>query len=91
MTKTYIMFNKDDKYTIVNDKQEEIFEIPKKTLSIEGKKIYDVFFSDFEKGNDIKLDKDKSIDESEDKLSIAVYNNVKEIIEKIVTGINDSE
>lgn len=91
MIKTYTMFNKDDKYIIVNDNQEEIFEIPKKTLSIDGKILYDVIFSDFEKGNSIKLDKDKSIDESEDKLSIAVYNNVKEIIDKIVTGINDSE
>ena len=80
MIKTYTMFNKDDKYTIFNDNQEEIFEIPKKTLSIDGKILYDV-----------KLDKDKSIDESDDKLSIAVYNNVKEIIDKIVTGINDSE
>lgn len=91
MIKTYTMFNKDDKYTIFNDNQEEIFEIPKKTLSIDGKTLYDVIFSDFEKGDGIKLDKDKSIDESDDKLSIAVYNNVKEIIDKIVTSINDSE
>lgn len=91
MIKTYIMFNKDDKYTIVNDKQEEILEIPKKTLSVDGKKLYDAIFFDFEKGDNIKLDKDKSIDESEDKLSIAVYINVKEIIDKIVIGINDSE
>lgn len=91
MIKTYIMYNKDEKYTITNEDNEEIFEISKKTLSIDGKTLYDVIFSDFEKGDGIKLDKDKSIDEAEDKLSIAVYNNVKEIIDKIVTGINNSE
>ena len=91
MIKTYIMYNKEDKYAIINEDNKEIFEIPKKTLSIDGKKLYDAMFSDFEKGNDIKLDKDKSIDESNDKLSIVVYNNVKEIIDKIVKGINDSE
>lgn len=89
MIKTYIMYNKDDKYEILDENNKEIFEIQKKTLNIDGKKLYTAMFSDFEKGNDIKLDKDKSIDESDDKLSIVVYNNVKEIIYKIVKGIND--
>lgn len=90
MIKTYIMFNKDEKYTIANENNEEIFEITKKTLSVDGKKLYDVFFNDFIKGDNIDLKKDKSFDESSDKLAIAVYNNIKEIVEKIVTSINDS-
>lgn len=90
MIKTYIMFNKEDKYTI-NNSTEEIFEIPKKTLNVDGKKLYDALFSDFKKGDSIKINKDSSIDESKDKLSKAIYENIKEIIDKIVTGINDLE
>lgn len=90
MTKIYTMYNKTDKYIIANADNKEIFEISKKNLRVDGKKLYDAMFSDFQKGNSIKIDKDSSFDESSDKLSIAVYNNVKEIIDKIVTGINSS-
>ena len=91
MIKTYTMFNQTEKYTIENDKNEEIFEIPKNTLSVDGKKLYDAIFSTFEKGDTLKLNKDKSFDDSKDKLSTAVYNNVNEILNKIVIGINESE
>ena len=57
MTKTYTMYNKSDKYTI-NNGTEEIFEISKSTLSVDGKKLYDALFSNFEKGDNIKIDKD---------------------------------
>lgn len=43
MTKTYTMYNKSDKYTI-NNGTEEIFEISKSTLSVDGKKLYDALF-----------------------------------------------
>ena len=49
MTKTYTMYNKSDKYTI-NNGTEEIFEISKNTLSVDGKKLYDALFLNFEKG-----------------------------------------
>ena len=90
MTKTYTMYNKSDKYTI-NNETEEIFEISKSTLNVDGKKLYDALFSNFEKGDIIKLDKDSSFDVANDKLSNAVYNNIVEIIDKIVTGINSFE
>ena len=90
MIKTYTMFNKAEKYTIENDKNEEIFEIPKNTLSIDGKKLYDALFSNFEKVVNIKIDKDTSFGD-DDKRSNAVYSNIIEVIEKIVTGINDFE
>lgn len=89
MTKTYTMNNKSDKYTI-NNGTEEIFEIPKSTLSVDGKKLYDALFLNFEKGDNVKIDKDTSFDD-DDKLSNAVYSNIVEVIEKIVTGINDFE
>lgn len=89
MIKTYMMYNKSDKYTI-NNGVEEIFEISKSTLSVDGKKLYDALFLNFEKGDNIKLDKDTSFDDN-DKLSNVVYSNIVEVIEKIVTGINDFE
>lgn len=89
MTKTYTMYNKSDKYTI-NNGTEEIFEISKSTLSVDGKKLYDALFSNLEKGDNIKIDKDASFGD-DDKLSNAVYSNIIEVIEKIVTGINDFE
>ena len=90
MTKTYIMYNKNDKY-IINKGSEEIFEISKSTLSVDGKKLYDTFFSNFEKGDNIIIDKDSSFDDINDKLSSAVYNNFVEVINKIVIGINNFE
>lgn len=89
MIKTYTMYNKSDKYTI-NNETEELFEISKSTLSVDGKKLYDSLFLNFEKGDNIKIDKDSSFDNN-DKLSNAVYNNIVEVIEKIVTGINNYE
>ena len=89
MIKTYTMYNKSDKYTI-NNGAEEIFEISKSTLSVDGKKLYDALFLNFEKGDNIKLNKDTSFDDN-DKLSNVVYSNIVEVIEKIVTGINDFE
>lgn len=90
MIKTYTMFNKRDKYTI-NNETEAVFEISKSTLSVDGKKLYDALFLNFEKGDIIKLNKDSSFDDANDKLSNAVYNNIVEVIDKIVTGINDFE
>ena len=90
MTKTYTMYNKSDKYTI-NNETGEIFEIPKSTLSVDGKKLYDALFLNFEKGDSIKISKDSSVDDANDKLSNAVYINIVEVIDKIVMGINNFE
>lgn len=87
MTKIYIMYNEEDQYIIkYNDK--DSFEIKKSTLNIDGKKLYEMMFSDFKKGDKINLNKDKSFDNCS-KLDSAVYDNVKEIIDKIVNGINE--
>lgn len=47
-------------------------------------------FQILKKGDNIKIDKDTSFGD-DDKLSNAVYSNIIEVIEKIVTGINDFE
>lgn len=90
MIKTYTMYNDNDKYTI-NNKTDIIFEIPKTTLSVDGKKLYEALFLNFEKGDEIKLEKDSTFDSDGDKLSNAVYTNMVEVIDKIVRGINESE
>lgn len=90
MIRTYNLIDDVDKYSIVDESNEEIIDISKKTLNVEGKKIYEKFFADFKQGDSIIFNKDDSIDTSEDKLAIAVYNNVKEIIEKIVDNINNA-
>lgn len=35
MIRTYTIYNKKDKYTLCNDKQDEIFEINKSLLSVD--------------------------------------------------------
>lgn len=90
MTKTYTMYNESDKYTISNEIG-TVFEIPKSTLSVDGKKLYDALFLNFEKGDNIKINKDSSFDNANDKLSNAVYSNIVEVIDKIVIGINSFE
>jgi hypothetical protein len=89
MTKTYTIFNENDQY-VVKSSETNYIEIKKSTLNIDGKKLYDMMFSDFKKGDKITLQKDNSFDDN-NKLDNAVYENVKEIIGKIVDGINNSE
>lgn len=89
MTKTYIMFNCLDKYLIKNN-NENVYEINKKTLNVDGMKLYEVFFSNFSKGDSISLYKDESFNNSNDKLADAVFDNFKDILEKIVNEINSS-
>lgn len=89
MTKTYIMYNEQDQYVIKCDDKDS-FEIKKSTLNVDGKKLYEMMFSDFKKGDKINLSKDESFTNG-NKLDNSVYDNVKEIIGKIVDGINDSE
>ena len=87
MTKTYIMYNEQDQYVIKYDNNDS-FEIKKSTLNIDGKKLYEMMFNDFKKGDKIILSKDKSFDNC-GKFDVAVYDNVKEIVNKIVSSINE--
>ena len=89
MKKIYIMIEKKDKYILNDSNGNEMMDIKKNTLNIDGKKIYELFFKDFNKDDSIIIEKDKSIDDSKDKLSLVVYENYKEIIEKISAGINE--
>jgi hypothetical protein len=88
MTKIYTMYNNNDKY-IIKSENVEIFEVPKSTLNVDGKKLYEALFKEFKKGDIIKINKSTDFDSSNDKISKAVYDSIVEVVNKIVTGINE--
>jgi hypothetical protein len=89
MKKIYTMYNDSNCYLIKNENSEIILSIKKTTLNVEGKELYEKIFKDFKKGDSIVLKKDKSIEN--DKFSISVYDNLKEIIENIVDSLSKVE
>ena len=91
MTRTYTMSLKNNEYTIANHENDDNLIINKKTLVLDGKELYNYIFKSFETGDTICLVADASINDSDDVLDRAVYDNVKEIISKIEKGINELE
>ena len=82
MKKIYKFEEEEQKYMIVDDK-DEIFIINKDNLKIDGNKFYEVFFDDYSIGDVIELQKGKSVNDKE-KLSIATLNKlINDIVEKI--------
>ncbi len=80
----------NDNYVIFNKDKEERLKISKKNLVLDGKELYENFFSDFTKDDVIDLILDETtINESVDKLGVSVYDNTKEIIDKIQKGIKE--
>ncbi len=90
MKKTYTMYSAEEKFDILDSESKIVFSISRKTLSLDGKKLYDSLFKEFNKGDDIVLNKDASI-LKDDKIANAVYDNVTEIINKVKDGINGIE
>lgn len=91
MTRTYTMSLRNNEYIITNQENNNNLIINKKTLVLDGKELYNYIFKLFEKGDSICLTMDSSINDSNDALDHAVYDNVKEIISKIEKGINELE
>lgn len=89
MRKIYTMYNENEQY-IIKINEQDYLEIKKRTLNVDGKKLYEMMFSNFKKGDKIDIKMDRSFN-SDNKLDIAVYENVKEIIEKIADRINENE
>lgn len=89
MKKIYTMFNEEEFYCI-KDNDNDVFKISKKSLNVDGKEMFNSFFKEFKKNDEIVINKDKSFS-NDDKLSLDVYENIKEIIEKIQDGINNVE
>ena len=82
----------EDNY-IISDTQtnDDIMVIDKKTLNVEGKQIFEIFFDKFVIGDSIEIIADKTITDSNDKLKKAVYENVNEIIETISKNISQKK
>jgi ribosomal protein L14E/L6E/L27E len=85
MKKIYTMIDEKDSYFLIDDSSEKVIEIKKNTLNIDGIELYEKIFKNFNIGDDIKIEKKF---EKEDKISASVYNEIAEIIDKIVKNIN---
>jgi ribosomal protein L14E/L6E/L27E len=85
MKKIYTMIDEKDSYFLIDDSSEKVIEIKKNTLNIDGIELYEKIFKNFNIGDDIKIEKKF---EKEDKISSSVYNEIAEIIDKIVKNIN---
>jgi ribosomal protein L14E/L6E/L27E len=79
------MIDEKDSYFLIDDSSEKVIEIKKNTLNIDGIELYEKIFKNFNIGDDIKIEKKF---EKEDKISSSVYNEIAEIIDKIVKNIN---
>jgi ribosomal protein L14E/L6E/L27E len=79
------MIDEKDSYFLIDDSSEKVIEIKKNTLNIDGIELYEKIFKNFNIGDDIKIEKKF---EKEDKISASVYNEIAEIIDKIVKNIN---
>ena len=89
MKKIYKFEEEEQKYVIVDDK-DEIFIINKDNLKIDGNKFYEVFFDDYSIGDVIELQKGKSVNDKE-KLSIATFNTLNKLINDIVEKIEEQK
>lgn len=89
MKKIYKFEEQKEKYVILYESN-EIFEIYKDTLKIDGNKFYDAFFESYSNGDIIELEKGSSIIE-ENKLSNAIYNTVNNLFNEIVQKINEQK
>lgn len=89
MKKIYKFEEEEQKYMIVDDK-DEIFIINKDNLKIDGNKFYEVFFDDYSIGDVIELQKGKSVNDKE-KLSIATFNTLNKLINDIVEKIEEQK
>lgn len=89
MKKIYKFEEQKEKYVIMNDK-DEVFIINKDNLKIDGNKFYEAFFDNYSIGDVIELQKGKSVND-EDKLSIATYDTLNELINDIIRKIEEQK
>lgn len=89
MKKTYKFEEEKEKYIIMDDK-DEIFIINKDNLKIDGNKFYEAFFDNYSIGDSIELQKGESVNDK-DKLSIATYDTLKQLIDDIIKKIEEKK
>ena len=89
MKKIYKFEEQKEKYVIMDDK-DKVFIINKDNLKIDGNKFYEAFFDNYSIGDVIELQKGKSVND-EDKLSIATYDTLNQLINDIVRKIEEQK
>lgn len=89
MKKTYKFEEQKEKY-VIKDNKDEIFIINKDNLKIDGNKFYEAFFDNYLIGDVIEIQKGESVN-NEDKLSIATYNTLNQLIDDIIKKIEEQK
>jgi len=89
MKKTYSFEEKEDMYVVTNGK-EEVFEVKKDNLKIDGNIFYEAFFEKFSIGDEIEFKKGNSV-RNDDKLSVGVFDTLNTLINDIVKKIIEME
>ena len=89
MKKIYKFEEQKEKYVIMDDK-DKVFIINKDNLKIDGNKFYEAFFYNYSIGDAIELQKGESVN-NEDKLSIATYDTLNQLINDIVRKIEEQK
>lgn len=89
MKKIYKFEEQKEKYVIMDDK-DKVFIINKDNLKIDGNKFYEAFFDNYSIGDAIELQKGESVN-NEDKLSIATYDTLNQLINDIVRKIEEQK
>lgn len=86
-TKKIIFIKKDNKCKFYFEStSNKCFEIDEKSKKLNGQKLYEVFFSDFHKGDNYCFTNE--LGEEITNHTNYIFNEFKEIFEKIVTELN---
>ena len=89
MKRIFEFEEQEEKYVIINNGV-EIFSINKDNLKIDGNKFYEAFFEDYSIGDVIEIKKGSSMKE-DNKLSIPIFDAIKELIDDIIEKINEQK
>ena len=77
----------DDAYEIFFENK-KVYTINKETLKVDGTKFYEIFFSEYSSGDILELRQGNSLN-MEDKISMAVYDNINKLLIEIMQKIEE--
>ena len=89
MKRTYKFEEDDQAYRIYLDEIEK-YEINKDNLKVDGTKFYETFFYEYSIGDSIEIIKGETVN-SNNKLSLAVFDTIDKLIQEISQKINEQE
>lgn len=89
MKRTYKFEEDDQAYRIYLDEIEK-YAINKDNLKVDGTKFYETFFYEYSIGDSIEIIKGETVN-SNNKLSLAVFDTIDKLIQEISQKINEQE